>query len=175
MKILIVSDIHGNYNNMEKVLKNDPSFDYLFLAGDILSGPNREGYDPEKLAELLNSYKDKIIAVKGNCDYREDLQLLDFKIDELYKTIPMDNKTILMTHGHYFNKDHLPDVRYSILITGHTHVPVLERAHNKINLNPGSISLPRQDSTKSYICYEDGVFALKDLESNKDLEKIYIV
>ena len=175
MKILIVSDIHGNYNNMKKVLQNEPSFDYLLLVGDILSGPYREGYDPEKLADLLNSYKNKIIAVRGNCDYMDDLQLLDFKMDELYKTVPMDNKTILMTHGHYFNKDHLPDVRYNILITGHTHVPVLERDHSKIILNPGSISLPRQDSTKSYIVYEDGVFALKDLESNKDLEKIYIV
>ena len=56
MKILIVSDIHGNYENMKKVLENEKTFDYFFLLGDILSGPYIEGYDPDKLAELLNEY-----------------------------------------------------------------------------------------------------------------------
>ena len=56
MIILIVSDTHGNYGNMKKVLENEPSFDYFFLLGDILYGPDIEGYDPDRLAELLNKY-----------------------------------------------------------------------------------------------------------------------
>ena len=107
MKALIVSDIHGNFDNMKKVFENDPSFDHLLLIGDILDGPDREGYNPEKLAELLNVYKDKIIAVKGNCDYEYDTRLLKFSVEKLYATISMDDKKFLMTHGHYYYRDHL--------------------------------------------------------------------
>ena len=174
MKALIVSDIHGNFDNMKKVFENDPSFDHLLLIGDILDGPDREGYNPEKLAELLNVYKDKIIAVKGNCDYEYDTRLLKFSVDKLYATISMDDKKFLMTHGHYYYRDHLPEVPYDILLTGHTHVPILERDNRKIIINPGSISLPRRGSTKSYVVYEDWVFSLKDLDNNKVIERIYI-
>ena len=174
MKILIVSDIHGNFDNMKKVIQNNPSFDYLLLVGDLLSGPNREGYDPERLAELLNTYKDKVIAVRGNCDYEEDIRLLNFDIKQLYKSLPMDDKVFLITHGHYYNREHLPEVSYDILITGHTHVPTLERDNRKIIINPGSISLPRKGSTKCYVLYEDWVFSLKDLDNNKVIERIYI-
>ena len=174
MKVLIVADIHGGFENMKKVIQNDPTFDYLLLVGDLLAGPIGDGYDRDKLAEALNIYKDKIIAVKGNCDYEFDTKLLDFDVDKLYTTIPMDSKKFLMTHGHYYNRDYLPDETYDILITGHTHVPVLERDNGKIIVNPGSISLPRKGSSKCYIVYEDWVFSLKDLDNNKVIERIYI-
>ena len=86
----------------------------------------------------------------------------------------MDDKKFLMTHGHYYYRDHLPEVPYDILLTGHTHVPILERDNRKIIINPGSISLPRRGSTKSYVVYEDWVFSLKDLDNNKVIERIYI-
>ena len=56
MKILIVSDIHGNYENMKKVLENEKTFDIFFLLGDVLYGPEIEGYNTDKLADLLNEY-----------------------------------------------------------------------------------------------------------------------
>lgn len=174
MRILIVADIHGNFDNMKKVIQNNPSFDYLLLVGDILAGPMIDGYNPEKLADFLNVYKDKIIAVKGNCDYEYDTKLLNFNVDKLYLTLSMDDKQFLITHGHYYNRNHLPDEEYDILIMGHTHVPVLERDNRKIIINPGSITLPRKGSTKSYVLYEDWVFSLKDLDENKVIERIYI-
>lgn len=172
MKVLIVSDIHGNFNNMKKVIEDNPSFDYLLLLGDILSGPYIEGYDPEELANLLNHYKNKIIPVKGNCDY--DTELLNFSVDKLYITVPIDNKLCLMTHGHYYNRDNLPDIPFDVLLTGHTHVAILDKKGNKLYLNPGSITLPRKESIKSYIYYEDGTFMLKDLEKNKVIKTIVI-
>ena len=36
-KVLIVSDTHGNYLNMKKVLENDPTFDYMFLLVKYLT------------------------------------------------------------------------------------------------------------------------------------------
>lgn len=174
MRILIVSDIHGNLDNMKKVIQNDPSFDCLLLVGDLLAGPNIDGYDPERLADFLNIYGDKVICVKGNCDYEYDTKLLNFSVDKLYITLPMDNKIFLITHGHYYYKKNLPEVPYDVLISGHTHVPVLERDKGKIFVNPGSITLPRRGSTKCYIIYEDRIFSLKELDSNKVIERIYI-
>ena len=172
MKILIVSDIHGNYNNMKKVLQNDSSFDYLFLLGDLLSGPDITGYDPEKLADLLNKYKDKIIAVKGNCDY--DNSSLEFNTDMYYITLFIDDIFFLITHGHYYNRYNLPPGDFDVLLNGHTHVPILERENNRIFLNPGSITIPRRGDKKTYIIYEDDVFYLKDVEKNRVIQKISI-
>ena len=56
MRVLIVSDIHGNFDNMRKVIENNPSFDKLLLLGDILVGPNTYGYNPEQLALFLNIF-----------------------------------------------------------------------------------------------------------------------
>ena len=171
MKVLIVSDIHGNFKNMKKAIQNNSSFDYVFILGDILSGPNMDGYDPEKLANLLNVYKNKIIAVKGNCDY--DVSLLDFSVEKLYLTIPLDEKMVFLTHGHYYNTNNMPISDYDIYIQGHTHKALLEMTRDKLYLNPGSLTLPRS-GVNSYIYYEDGVFMLKDLKNNIVLKEIKI-
>ena len=42
MKVLIVSDIHGGYNNMKKVLEDNPEFDLFLILGDILYGGEEE-------------------------------------------------------------------------------------------------------------------------------------
>ena len=90
MKILIVSDVHGNYLNMKKVLEQEPIFDYFFLLGDVLSGPDIDGYNPDQLAELLNQYSNKIFYVRGNCDhYRMDL--LDFYMEKDYVKYEVDS------------------------------------------------------------------------------------
>ena len=131
MKILIVSDIHGNYQNMKKVLKDNSSFDYLFLLGDILSGPQIEGYDKEELSRLLNQFQKKIIYVRGNCDH-SSVDLLSFFMDQLYFSIPIDHKIFFLTHGHYYNPSFLPDLPFDIFLSGHTHVAMLERKNDTL-------------------------------------------
>ena len=171
MKLLIASDIHGNFLNMKKVIQDNSDFDYLVLLGDILEGPSTFGYDKEKLANFLNIYKNKIIAVRGNCDY--DISLLEFNINKNYLTIPFDNKIFFLTHGHYYNKYNMPDIEYDIFLSGHTHVAKMEKEGNKLFLNPGSLSLPRSGN-KSYMIYQDGIFYLKDLDKNEIIKKVSI-
>ena len=175
MKILIVSDIHGNYLNMKKVLDNEVNFDYMFLLGDILYGPDIEGYDPDKLAELLNTYSNKIFYVRGNCDVSR-MELLDFYIDKDFMFIPLDNINFFLTHGHMYTEYHMPplDMDYDVYMQGHTHIPVMKENNNKIYLNPGSITLPKGFSKKSYIIYQDKKFYLKDLEYNNIIKEIHI-
>ena len=173
MKILIVSDTHGNYLNMKKVLENDPTFDYMFLLGDVLYGPDIEGYDPDRLAELLNDYSSKIFYVRGNCDVTR-MDLLDFYMDKDYMLLPIDSINFFLTHGHLYNESHLPsDIDFDVYMQGHTHIPVMKEVRGKIYLNPGSITLPKGFSKKSYIIYQNGEFCLKDLEKNKIIQRIH--
>ena len=162
MKILIISDIHGKLDNLQKVLSNN-SFDKLLLLGDTLVGPYTQY---REVANLLNNYKDKIISVKGNCDnyYNE---LLEYNNDDIYLKIPIDKKILFITHGHVYNRNNLPDTYYDIFIQGHTHIPLLEKINDKIYLNPGSISLPRNNSLPSFAIYEDNTIKVLDIDNNK--------
>ena len=171
MKVLIVSDIHGNYDNMKKVLDNTPSFDFLILLGDILSGPDIEGYNPDLLAELLNNYTSKIYYVTGNCDLFR-MNLLDFYIDHDYLIVPIDHHLFFLTHGHLYSPYEYPDISFDVFLSGHTHKPMMEEKKGKLFLNPGSITLPRGNSSKSYMIYEDGNFSLIDLEKNRIIQKM---
>ena len=84
MKLLIVSDIHGSETSAVKVVElfKKENCDYMLLLGDVLyHGPRNplpEGHNPKGVAEVLNGIKDKIIAVRGNCDAEIDQMLLEF-------------------------------------------------------------------------------------------------
>ena len=74
MKLCVVSDIHGSQTAAEKAVKmfENEKCDYMLLLGDVLyHGPRNplpEGHNPQGAAKALNTIKDKIIAVRGNCD-----------------------------------------------------------------------------------------------------------
>ena len=169
MKVLIVSDIHGGYNNMKKVLEDNPEFDLLLILGDILYGSS----ESSNLVDLLNNYTSKIISVCGNCDSFTDNSGLNFFDDKLYATVPIDGKLAFITHGHIYNKYNMPVLPYDIYIQGHTHIPIMDYG-DKLYLNPGSITRPRGIGQKSYIFYENGVFYLKGVDDNSIIKKTTI-
>ena len=167
MKVLIVSDIHGGYSNLLKVINDNKDFDLLLILGDILSGYSDFN---EELIDLLNSYNTKIIAVRGNCD--RNVEKLDFSMDNYYVMTSIDNKLFFLTHGHLYDRHSDLNIDYDVYVQGHTHVPMMEIDNNKLYLNPGSITLPRGGSSKSYILYQDNTFYLKEVESNKIIKKV---
>lgn len=169
MKVLILSDIHGGYENLLKVLDNEKDFDLMLILGDILSGYS---YICSEVADLLNNYNTKIISVRGNCD-NSHLELLNFSCDNPYILTSIDNKLVFMTHGHLYDIHNIPIDDYDIYMQGHTHIPKMEIVNDKLYLNPGSITLPRGMSNKSYIVYQDHIFYLKDLNKNEIIKKIY--
>ena len=171
MKIIIISDIHGGYRYLKKVFDDNKEFDKVLILGDILSGPNNAFVD--EVIDLLNYYADKTIAVKGNCD-GSNVELLDFPVNDTYYKYPIDHKIIFMTHGHIYNKTNLPNFPFDIFLSGHTHIPIMEKVGDKLFLNPGSITLPKGMNNNSYIIYEDGVFYLMDLIENKIIKKMAI-
>ncbi|WP_295095197.1 phosphodiesterase [uncultured Catenibacterium sp.] len=169
MKLMIISDIHGSYNDLEKVMHyfDEEQPDRLIILGDILyHGPRNdlpEGYAPKKCIPLLNQYKDKILAVRGNCDAEVDQMVLDFPMRGDYALLNVDGHDFYITHGHLYNKDNMPYLKKGdVFLYGHYHVPVFED-HGFYTVNPNSISLPKQ-GVKSFLVYENETFTLYNLE-----------
>ena len=181
MKFLIASDIHGSAYFCDLLLKaiESEKADKIILLGDILyHGPRNDlprDYAPKKVIEMLNPIKDKLLCVRGNCDSEVDQMVLNFPILADYAILPIGENIIFITHGHNYNCDNLPPLsKGDILLHGHTHIPKCEALGEYIYMNPGSVSIPKENSCHSYMTLEDGKFLWKNLENNavyKEYEK----
>ncbi len=179
MKILIASDIHGDFDGAKAIIDayENEGCDSILLLGDILyHGPRNDlppTYAPKRVIELLNSYADKIIAVKGNCDAEVDQMVLNFSIMSDYTKLSLDGLSVFATHGHHYNLSTPPSLKADeILLHGHTHVLKCEEFGNSnIYLNPGSISIPKENNPRSYIIYDSRCFTIKDIKGNVIIKK----
>ena len=158
MRILFLSDIHGVPSTLEQALAAaEPlNYDKIVLLGDLLYHGPRNGvpnfYDPVKVVEILNSLKEKIVAVRGNCEADVDQMVLPFPVLAEYAVIFLGEQTVYITHGH---KDPPPLQNGDILLCGHTHIPADEMRGGYRYLNPGSVSIPKNSSGHSYMIMDD--------------------
>ena len=173
MKLLIASDLHGSAFYCEKLMERirEEQPDRILLLGDLLyHGPRNdlpEGYAPKKVIPMLNGLKEKIIAVRGNCEAEVDQMVLEFPVLADYCVLVIEGKTFFATHGHVYNTDHLPPLKKGdILIHGHTHVLKAENMGDYIWLNPGSVSIPKEGNPPTYAVLENGLFEIKDFDGN---------
>ena len=178
MKLLIISDIHGSgyYAKKIKEIYKKENPDKLVLLGDLYyHGPRNnltQEYAPMDVADVLNSLKDNIIAVRGNCDAEVDEMVSDFRIQEEV-TMDVNNKKVLFTHGHVHNIDNVPDKTINIMFYGHFHTGFIKEENGIIFANPGSISLPRNNTEHSYLVFDKNELVLKDVEGNI-IEKVIL-
>ncbi|MGN0170006.1 MAG: phosphodiesterase [Lachnospiraceae bacterium] len=171
MKWLIASDIHGSAFYCEKLLQamEMEQAEKLILLGDLLyHGPRNalpKGYEPSKVAEMLNSIKDKILAVRGNCDSEVDQMVLQFPMMAEYAVATVGGRNFYFSHGHKSDSEFgLPLLPGDALLCGHTHVPEYRLSDGRIYLNPGSVSIPKQDSYHGYILLSEEKILWKDLD-----------
>jgi len=142
MKILVVSDTHGDITRLERILSKDNNFNMIIHLGDYF----RDARQIEK-----NHPEIKVECVYGNCDF----MVGDTPADKL---IEIEGRRIFATHGHRYSvkngNDNLirkaRDVKADILLYGHTHISSLEEGNDYCLLNPGSISEPRGSFGESY-------------------------
>ena len=129
MRILVVSDTHGDLRTLLKVVNSHPTAEVIIHCGD----------GDEQVQYLKNNYKDKmIVGVRGNCDWCS--QLLSKEI------LRICGKTIFITHGHLYNaKSTLyplmcaaREEKADILLFGHTHNAMTYYEDGLHMLNPGS-------------------------------------
>ena len=163
MRILFLSDIHGVPATLEAALAAAESlgYDKIVLLGDLLYHGPRNGvpdyYDPVKVAQMLNRCKERIVAVRGNCDAEVDQMMFEFPMMSDYAILEAGAETFFLTHGHLWNEYKLPPVGCgTVLAHGHTHIPELKRLDCGMTVfNPGSVSLPKGGTNRSF-GYFDG-------------------
>ena len=169
MKFLIASDIHGSYYYTQKIIDimQKENADMLVLLGDIYNhGPRNNlpnEYEPMQVANALNSVKDKLIVVKGNCDSQVDTMISDFDFID-HTLIVSGGKRLFLTHGHVYNDNNPPKTNVDALIFGHFHVGMIKREKGITMANPGSISLPKQQSPHSYLILDNDLLILKTID-----------
>ena len=175
MRIQVISDIHGSAADLQTALASfaPQKPDVLLLCGDFLNhGPRNPlpvGYDTKAVAAMLNAHKQRIVCVRGNCDSEVDQMLLEFPCMNAYTTLffPIlpratavcdsdargfvPNGRIFAHHGHLYDRAQLSSLlpRGTLVVSGHTHVTVLEVDGGLLYLNPGSISLPKGSDGKT--------------------------
>ena len=124
MKILIVSDSHRNDEILYELVSEYPKMDLYLHAGDSQSFP--EGIYP-------------FDSCLGNCD--------SYPFDEK-RFIRTEFGNILMKHFPHLSNEEKKDIR--VFIYGHTHRYSVYEEDGILMINPGSISLSRDNSNGSY-------------------------
>jgi putative phosphoesterase len=172
MKVMIASDLHGDAVCTEMLLRRfrESGAERLVLLGDLLyHGPRNDlpaGYDPKQVISLLNGIKHSLLCVRGNCDTEVDQMVLNFPMLSDTACLFVDGLTIVAAHGHH---DAPPLCDGDVLLGGHTHVPAFEQkttveGASYLYINPGSVSLPKENSPKSYVLLDGGEVTFYDLD-----------
>ena len=177
MKWMIASDIHGSAYYCRELLAafEREGAQKLMLLGDVLyHGPRNDlprDYAPKEVIAMLNAIKEKLLCVRGNCDTEVDQMVLEFPVLADYAILVAGERMIYATHGHVYNENKLPPLQKGdVLMHGHTHVPKCVEHEDYLYINPGSVSIPKENSAHSYLILEDGKLTWKSLDGKSYME-----
>ena len=154
---------------------NALGYDRIVLLGALLYHGPRNGvpnsYDPVRVVEILNGRKDRIVAVRGNCDAEVDQMMFEFPMMGDYAVLEAGNETFFLTHGHLWNEWRLPPVGIgTVLAHGHTHIPELRLLPEGVtHFNPGSVSLPKRNNPPTFGFYDNGRFSIHMLDNGAEI------
>lgn len=131
MRILVISDSHGDPYAVKQALDEQPTAKILFYLGD-------GEHDLSLIEGRQNIY---IHKVKGNCDYASTLP--SYVVDEV------DGVRIYATHGYVERvkygktllRQYAADNKATIALYGHTHVADTTYDDGIWLVNPGSIRM----------------------------------
>lgn len=130
MRVLVVSDSHGNEGNLRRAILAQPTAEIVIHLGD----------GEEEAARAKNSFPEKMfLQVRGNCDWGSNLPT-----EGLYEAAEVP---IFYTHGHLYGvKSGLYNAvcaarekKARVLLYGHTHRALTDYEDGLYILNPGSL------------------------------------
>ena len=99
--------------------------------------------------------------------------VLDFPIMNEYEQLQADGLRIFATHGHHYNPQSPPPfVEMDLLLTGHTHIPMILPCDGFVYVNPGSTSIPKGGSDHSYAVLENRKITLRHLSDGTVYEEM---
>lgn len=141
MRILVMSDTHGEVKSIDQVRQHVGTVDAIFHCGD---------------SELDSSHAslDSAFVVRGNCDW--DSSFPEEVVTEI------NGVKIFMAHGHLLQvKSTMLPISYraqeynaNLVLFGHSHLLGAEQIDGTVFVNPGSLELPRGRVEKSYAIIE---------------------
>ncbi len=142
MRIIVMSDSHGNYRAVEEIIQRNLNADMFIHLGD----------GERELDKAIVKFPHiNVFHTKGNCDYGSFSQsTLELGLEY--------GHGLIATHGHLYGvKYSLEDLKKSaiksksdIILYGHTHIRYNKYEDGLYILNPGSASCPRDGNPPSY-------------------------
>jgi putative phosphoesterase len=128
MKIMVVSDTHGNYHAPLQIFK-ETGAEMLIHLGDEIE-------DAATLELILDR---PVMKVPGNCDpgSQEPRDLLKKIADRLF----------FITHGDQYQVknglnrlvEKAKDLKAAVALFGHTHIPLIQKHDGVLLINPGAL------------------------------------
>jgi putative phosphoesterase len=151
VKIGIISDTHGNVDAWNTAMQLLTGAEIILHAGDVLYHPPRmgcaEGYNIPELADRINESAVPIVIARGNCDAEVYEELLQIPVLSPYAFVQHAGIRIVVQHGHTLTPQSMQSLaekyKADIFVTGHTHIPVIERMGSALHVNPGSPSISK--------------------------------
>jgi len=164
MKIVIISDSHGNVKNFKKVIDwaEKQNVQTVLHCGDIGS--------LESLKESLSGFKGEFFGVLGNMDkdfkteINEYNKIIRVKVEQDILEKEIKNRKIAITHFPDIAKKLAQSGKIDVVFYGHTHRPWDEKIGDTHMINPGELA--GQFYKPSFAVYdlETGNLELKILE-----------
>ena len=82
--------------------------------------------------------------------------VLDFYVLCEQAHIYVNGRHLVLAHGHKLDEKNIPALRDGdYLVCGHTHIPAWEKRGTYTYVNPGSVSIPKENSEHGYIILSD--------------------
>ena len=143
MRIIVMSDSHGNLSAVEDIILRSENADWYIHLGD---GER----DVDNFLLENPEYESKIIQVAGNCDWGS--------MRPTHTVLPVFGHRIFITHGHTYAVKNTLDIitknakqeNCDIVLFGHTHVRYEHYENGMYFLNPGSCSVPHDGKAPSF-------------------------
>lgn len=183
MKVGILSDTHGNLAGWQRALELiGGGADLIVHCGDVLyHGPKFEpvaGWAPRGLAQAINECPVPVLIARGNGDSEVDQLVLDVPLLSPYVFAQIEGLRLLVTHGHLQPVgDTVAQAQKwgaDLLLTGHTHVPAVERHGELTYVNPGTVTYPLAHDSARQRCtcalWEDGTVTVFDVNTGEVLK-----
>ncbi len=144
MRIIVISDTHGAYDRLYKIVMNNFKADAFIHLGDCVD-------ECIKLIRDFPEIAQRFYFVKGNCDYGSNAPIL--KIIDI-----APGHRIFAAHGHRYGVKYDTEAIVSaakenscdIALFGHTHARLCTYENGIHIMNPGSASQPRDGKPASY-------------------------
>lgn len=144
MRIIVISDTHGNYGALSSVFLRNSDADWFIHLGD-------GEHDLDRFITEHPEYAPKVLHASGNCDVGS--------LSPSYVVLPLiGGHRIFATHGHVFGvkgglerlKLRAAEMDCDIVLYGHTHIRFSSYENGLYVMNPGSASCPHDGTKPSF-------------------------